>query len=375
MTQSPVRDSRSGSRRPIFNFSAGPACLPEAVMEEAQAHFRDFAGTGLSILETSHRSDAFMEMVARTENDLRDLLGLNEDYAVLFLQGGATLQFLMVAMNLARPGQNTAYVDTGHWSRKAIELAREVRPVTVLASAGDEDYTCVPVQSRWDSVPGDVAYLHYTPNETIDGLEFDFVPDVEETPLIADMSSTILSQPLPVERFDLIYAGAQKNLGPAGLTLVILRRELLERIQHDVPGQLDYRTQVAADSLFNTPPTLTWWMIGLQLAWVREEGGLEEMARRSRERADLIYGIIDRSEGFYTNAVEPRSRSRTNIPFRTPGAELDTRFLAEAGAAGLLQLKGHRSRGGLRASLYNAMPTAGVEALAEFMRDFARRTG
>ena len=344
-------------------------------MREAQEGFRDFADTGMSILETSHRSGAFLEMVARTENDLRALLELSEDFAVLFLQGGATLQFLMIALNLARPGQTAAYVDSGHWSRKAIKLAREVRPVTILASAGDNDHTRVPEQARWDPLPGDAAYLHYTPNETIDGLEFDFIPDVEEVPLVADMSSTILSQPLPVQRFDLIYAGAQKNLGPAGLTLVILRRELLERIQHEVPSQLDYRTQVAADSLFNTPPTLTWWMIGLQLAWLREAGGLEEMAGRARERAERIYGIIDQSGGFYANPVETRSRSRTNIPFHTASPELDARFLAESEAEGLLQLKGHRSRGGLRASLYNAMPMAGVEALSDFMRDFARRNG
>lgn len=375
MTQSPARDPRSGARRPIYNFSAGPACLPEPVMREAQDRFRDFAGTGMSILETSHRSAPFMDMVARAESDLRGLLDLGDDYAVLFLQGGATLQFLMVALNLARPGQATAYVDTGHWSRKAIKLAREVRPVTVLASAADNEYTAVPEQAGWDSVPGDAAYLHFTGNETIDGLEFDFIPEVEEAPLVADLSSTILSQPLPVRRFDLIYAGAQKNLGPAGLTLVILRHELLERIQHKVPSQLDYRAQVAADSLFNTPPTLTWWMIGLQLAWLREEGGLEEMARRARKRADTVYGVIDQSGGFYTNRVEPRSRSRTNIPFHGPGPEFDARFLDEAEAAGLYQLKGHRSRGGLRASLYNAMPMAGVEALAEFMRDFARRNG
>jgi len=375
MTQPPARDPRPGTRRAIYNFSAGPARLPEPVMREAQEGFRDFAGTGISILETSHRSGAFMDMVTRTENDLRALLDLSDDYAVLFLQGGATLQFLSVALNLARPGQSAAYVDTGHWSRKAIKLAREVRPVTVLASARDNDHASVPEQRDWKTAPEDAAYLHYTPNETIDGLEFDFIPDVEEVPLVADMSSTILSQPLPVQRFDLIYAGAQKNLGPAGLTLVILRRELLERIQHEVPSQLDYRVQVAADSLFNTPPTLTWWMIGLQLAWLREEGGLDEMARRARKRAGAIYGVIDRSAGFYTNPVEPRSRSRTNIPFHTSSQELDARFLDEAEKAGLYQLKGHRSRGGLRASLYNAMPMAGVEALAEFMRDFARRNG
>lgn len=375
MTQPPVRDARSGTLRPVYNFSAGPACLPDPVMREAQEKFRDFAGTGLSILETSHRSAAFTEMVARTEADLRALAGVGDDYAVLFLQGGATLQFLMVAFNLARPGQSTAYVDTGHWSRKAIACAREVRPVAVVASARDSGHARVPRQDEWDALPEGAAYLHYTPNETIDGLEFDFIPDAGEAALVADMSSTILSRPLPVERFDLIYAGAQKNLGPAGLTLVVLRRELLERIQHEVPGQLNYRTQVEAGSLFNTPPTLTWWMIGLQLAWLREQGGLEEMARRASDRSAMLYEVIDGSGGFYANSVEPRSRSRTNIPFRTADAGLDARFLAEAEAAGLRQLKGHRSRGGLRASLYNAMPTAGVEALAGFMRDFARRHG
>ena len=344
-------------------------------MREAQENFRDFAGTGLSILETSHRSDAFVDMVARTEDDLRALLGLGDDFAVLFLPGGATLQFLMTALNLARPGQATAYVETGHWSRKAIACAREVRPVVAVASARDTGYAAVPAQREWDPVPEDAAYLHYTPNETIDGLEFDFVPEVETAPLVADMSSTILSGPLPVERFDLLYAGAQKNLGPSGLTLVILRRELIERIQHDVPAQLNYRVQVEADSLFNTPPTLTWWMIGLQLAWVREEGGLEEMARRAATRSGLVYETIDGSGGFYVNAVAARSRSRTNIPFRIADEALEPRFLAEADAAGLRQLQGHRSRGGLRASLYNAMPTAGVEALAAFMRDFARRNG
>lgn len=344
-------------------------------MREVHEHFEDFAGTGLSILETSHRSAAFLEMVARAEDDLRALIGLGDDFAVLFLPGGATLQFLMTALNLARPGQPTAYVETGHWSRKAVACASEVRPAVVIASAGDTGGTAVPEQREWDPVPEDAAYLHYTPNETIDGLEFDFIPEVEAAPLVADMSSTILSQPLPARRFDLIYAGAQKNLGPSGLTLVILRRELLERIQHDVPSQLNYRVQVEAGSLFNTPPTLTWWMIGLQLAWLRGEGGLEEMARRASARSGLIYETIDGSDGFYTNAVTPRSRSRMNIPFRIADESLEPRFLVGAEAAGLRQLKGHRSRGGLRASLYNAMPMAGAEALADFMRDFARRNG
>ncbi|MGH8128373.1 MAG: 3-phosphoserine/phosphohydroxythreonine transaminase, partial [Gammaproteobacteria bacterium] len=236
-------------------------------------------------------------------------------------------------------------------------------------------YARVPEQSTWKPLPDDAAYLHYTPNETIDGLEFDFIPETDGTVLLADMSSTILSQPLPVERFDLIYAGAQKNLGPAGLCMVIMRRELAERVGAEVPSQLSYRSQIAADSIFNTPPTLTWRLIGLELAWVREQGGLEEMARRAEQRSRLIYEMIDESNGFYTNPVQPLSRSRTNIPFGIDDAALETRFLAEADAAGLKQLQGHRSKGGMRASLYNAMPVTGAEALATFMRDFARRHG
>lgn len=362
-------------RQAVYNFSAGPACLAEPVMAQARAEFLDFAGTGLSILETSHRSAAFSEVVENTEADLRALLGLSDDYAVLFLQGGATLQFLMTALNLARSDQPTAYVETGHWSRKAIDCVREVRPVEVPASAADNGYAFVPEQSTWKPLPADAAYLHYTPNETIDGLEFDFVPETDGTPLLADMSSTILSQPLPVERFDLIYAGAQKNLGPAGLCLVIMRRELAERAGAEVPSQLSYRAQIAAGSLFNTPPTLTWRLIGLEVAWIRAQGGLEEMSRRAEQRSRLIYETIDESNGFYTNPVQSRSRSRTNIPFGIDDAALETRFLAEADAAGLKQLQGHRSKGGMRASLYNAMPVAGAEALAAFMRDFARRNG
>jgi len=360
---------------PIYNFSAGPACLPESVMRQARDEFLDFEGTGLSILETSHRSAAFSGVVARTEADLRALLGLGDDYAVLFLHGGATLQFLMTALNLAHPDQATAYVETGHWSRKAVASAREVRQVEVLADARDNGYSFVPEQSAWKAVPKEAAYLHYTPNETIDGLEFDFVPEAGDTLLVADMSSTILTRPLPVERFDLIYAGAQKNLGPAGLTLVILRRELAERAGADVPGQLSYRAHLAAGSLFNTPPTLTWRMIGLVLAWVREQGGLEEMERRARRRARIVYEAIDESGGFYTNPVQPRSRSRTNIPFMIGDDSLESRFLSEAEGAGLKQLQGHRSKGGLRVSLYNAMPVTGAGALADFMRDFARRYG
>jgi len=343
-------------------------------MERARDEFLDFAGTGLSIVETGHRTEAFARLVETAEADLRALLGLGDDYAVLFMQGGATLQFLMTALNLSRPGERVAYVDSGHWSGKAIEAAREVRAVDVVASAAEGGYTSVPPQGAWDAFR-DAAYLHYTPNETIDGLEFDYVPGAGDVPLVADMSSTILSAPLPVERYGVIYAGAQKNLGPAGLAVVIIRRDLADRAGSDVPSQLRYRDQIAAGSLFNTPPTFTWWLTAMTLAWIREEGGLEEMDRRARARSRIVYETIDASDGFYVNDVERAGRSRTNIPFRIADAGLERRFLAEADAAGLKQLAGHRSRGGLRASLYNAMPVAGAEALADFMRDFHQRNG
>ena len=305
---------------------------------------------------------------------MRALLGLGEEFAVLFLQGGATLQFLMVALNLANPTQEVAYVDTGYWSMKAVNVAREVRPVKIVASTAAQQYTVVPAQSQWQSY-AQAAYLHYTPNETIHGLEFDYVPETGDVPLVADMSSTLLSAPLPVQRFGLIYAGAQKNLGPAGLALVIMRRELAERAGKEVPSQLSYRRQIAAGSLLNTPPTFTWWLVALTLAWVRREGGLQQMASRARERSRMVDEVIDESNGFYVNDISPAVRSRTNIPFRLGDAALEQTFLREADEAGLKQLAWHRSKGGLRASLYNAMPVAGANALAAFMRDFAQRYG
>lgn len=357
-----------------YNFSPGPALLPAAVMHQAREELLDYAGSGLSILETGHRSAAFREVVERTEATLRELAGISHDYAVLFLQGGASMQFLMLALNLAAPDSRVAYVDTGYWSRKAIDAAREVRGVEVAASAEANAYTEVPEQSAWEPF-GDTAYLHYTPNETIDGLEFDFVPDAGGAPLVADMSSTILSRPLEVSRYGLIYAGAQKNLGPTGLALVILHRDLVELAGKEVPTILSYRAHIAAGSLFNTPPTLTWRLIELYLEWVRKEGGLEEMARRCAERSRIVYEAIDGSGGFYINSVAPRSRSRTNVPFDIAGGKLEEKFLHEANHAGLKQLAGHRARGGLRASLYNAMPIAGAETLAAFMDEFARRNG
>ncbi|MGH8426715.1 MAG: 3-phosphoserine/phosphohydroxythreonine transaminase [Gammaproteobacteria bacterium] len=358
-----------------FNFSAGPALLPAAVMQRAQAELCDYAGSGLSILETSHRSPAFREIVERAEADLRALLSIPDDYAVLFLQGGASLQFLMLALNLSRSGEHVAYADTGHWSAKAIAAVREVRAVDVVASAEPSAHTAVPEQKDWKPI-GPAAYLHYTPNETIDGLEFDFIPEAGNVPLVADMSSTILSQPIPVERYGVIYAGAQKNLGPTGLTLVIMRRDLAARARGvEVPSILRYRAHIEAGSIFNTPPTFTWYLIGLYLDWVRAEGGLEEMACRAAERSRMVYAVIDVSGGFYVNKVAPRSRSRTNIPFGIADAQLEPKFLAEADEAGFKQLAGHRSQGGIRASLYNAMPIAGAETLARFMREFVKHNG
>lgn len=364
----------TGSPSPIYNFSAGPALLPASVMQRAQEELRDYHGTGLSILETVHRGKTFGDIVERTEATLRELLGISEDYAVLFLQGGASLQFVMLAMNLSHPGEHLAYVDTGHWSTKAIAAARELRAVDVVASAKGNDYTDVPRQAAWKAL-NDAAYLHYTPNETIDGLEFDFVPKTGGCPLIADMSSTILSRPIEVTDYDVIYAGAQKNLGPTGLALVVIRRELAASAGVEVPTILRYRTHIEAGSVYNTPPTFTWYLIGLYMDWVAEQGGLEEMAHRASARSALIYEAIDASGGFYVNRVAARSRSRTNIPFGIDDRELETRFLAEAESLGLKQLHGHRSKGGMRASLYNAMPMAGAEKLAEFMRDFQERHG
>ncbi|MGH8226221.1 MAG: 3-phosphoserine/phosphohydroxythreonine transaminase [Gammaproteobacteria bacterium] len=366
--------SRQQIPNPVYNFSPGPALLPASVMRRAQEELLDYAGTGLSILETSHRSDAFRDIVERTEATLRALAGIPDDYAVLFLQGGASLQFLMLALNLAAPDARVAYTDTGHWSHKAIAAAREVRTVEVVADAEANAWTAVPEQKTWKPI-GDAAYLHYAPNETIDGLEFDFIPDVGAVPLVADMSSTIFSRPLDVSHYGLIYAGAQKNLGPTGLTLVIVRRDLAERAGREVPSILSYRAHIACGSIFNTPPTLTWRLIGLYLDWVREEGGLEEMARRADERSRIVYEAIDRSGGFYINAVVARSRSRTNIPFGIDDAQLEAKFLEEADRAGLKQLAGHRAKGGMRASLYNAMPVTGAETLAGFMREFAARNG
>jgi len=355
----------------VFNFSAGPAALPEPVLERARAEWMDFRGSGMSVMEMSHRGKVFMEVAEKAEKDLRELLAVPDDYAVLFLQGGATGQFAAVPLNLQPGGQAMDYLDTGAWSVKAIKEAQKYGPVNVVASSKDSGYTSIPDPSGWRLDPG-AAYVHFTPNETIGGVEFHYVPETGDVPLVADMSSTILSRPLDVSRFGVIYAGAQKNVGPAGITLVIVRRDLLERQTGHVPAVLDYALQAKNDSMYNTPPTLAWYLSGLVFEWLLEQGGLAAMAEVNQRKAGKLYHFIDNSE-FYRNPVEVSARSWMNVPFILADAALDGGFLKQAAEAGLSGLKGHRAVGGMRASIYNAVPESAVDALIEFMADFEQR--
>jgi phosphoserine aminotransferase len=357
----------------IFNFSAGPATLPVEVLEQAKAEMLDWQGRGVSVMEVSHRSKAFIKVAEQAEADLRELLGVPADYAVLFLQGGATQQFAQIPMNLAAADATVDYLVTGQWSKKAASEAKSVRNVNVVADGAAGNYTDVPDRAHWRLTPG-AAYVHYCPNETIGGLEFHSVPDVGGVPLVADMSSTILSRPVDVSRFGMIYAGAQKNIGPAGLVVMIVRRDLLERVPDSVPNILRYSAQAKEGSMLNTPPTFSWYFAGLVFAWLKRQGGLARMAEVNRRKAEKLYRAIDGS-GYYRNPVAPGYRSWMNVPFTLPREELDAPFLAEAEKAGLAELKGHRSVGGMRASIYNAMPEAGVDTLIAFMADFARRNG
>lgn len=356
----------------VFNFSAGPAILPEQVLEQARDELLDWHGTGMSIMEVSHRGKVFSEVAARAEQDLRTLLGVSDDFAVLFMQGGATLQFALLPMNLG-PGADACYVQTGSWSKKAISEAGRYCNVNVVADTSADGFRHVPRQDQWESL-GSGAYLHYCMNETIHGVEFPFIPDSGDIPLVADCSSTLLSRPLPVQRFGVIYAGAQKNIGPAGLTIVIIRRDLLVRSPQGLASMLSYRSIAESDSMLNTPPTFAWYMSGLVFEWIKAQGGLEEMARRNRRKAEKLYAAIDASN-FYDNPVQRDCRSWMNVPFTLADATLDADFLKLADAEGLCNLKGHRSVGGMRASLYNAMPEAGVDALISFMSEFERKFG
>ena len=355
----------------VYNFSAGPAMLPEAVLQQAQAELTDWHGTGSSVMELSHRSKEFLSVFAEAEQDVRDLLGVPDTYRVLFLQGGATGQFAAVPMNLLRGKSKADYILTGAWGKKAISEARKYCEVNVAASSESQKFSTIPSFENWALNP-DAAYVHYTPNETIDGVEFCWVPETGNVPLVADFSSTILSRPIDVSRFGLIYAGAQKNIGPAGVTLVIVRNDLLGDALPTTPGVFDYTQQAEADSMLNTPPTYALYMAGLVFKWLKKQGGLPAVAKLNERKAGKLYAAIDGS-GFYRNPVEPSCRSWMNVPFVLANPESDSGFLSGAAQAGLTTLKGHRSVGGMRASIYNAMPEAGVDALIDYMADFEKR--
>jgi phosphoserine aminotransferase len=356
----------------VFNFSAGPAALPVEVLEQLREEMLDWRGQGMSVMEMSHRGKAFVGIAEQAEADLRELLAVPSNYKVLFLQGGATGQFAAIPLNLTKADSVADYVNTGAWSKKAIGEGRRYCSVNVAADAGG-NYATVPALGTWRLTPG-AAYVHYTPNETIGGVEFPFLPDVGDTPLVADFSSTILSRPLDVSRFGVIYAGAQKNIGPAGLVVVLVREDLLGRARPDTPTVFDWKAMAADGSMLNTPATYSWYVAGAVFQWIKRRGGLAAMERENRAKAERLYAAIDGS-GFYRNPVATDCRSWMNVPFTLPSETLDKPFLEGARAAGLVALAGHRSVGGMRASLYNAMPMAGVEALVEYMREFQRRHG
>ncbi|TLS67504.1 3-phosphoserine/phosphohydroxythreonine transaminase [Mariprofundus erugo] len=356
-----------------FNFSAGPAMLPTSVIERAQAEMLDWNGSGMSVMEMSHRGKEYMSIAARAEADLRDVMAIPDNYKVLFLQGGASSQFAMIPMNLVGDKQSADYINTGMWSKKAISEAKRYITVNIAADTSDSGFTTVPSQDQLKLNP-DAAYVHYTPNETIGGVEFDYIPDTGDVPLIADMSSTILSRPIDVSRFGMIYAGAQKNIGPAGLTIVIIREDLIGKASAGTPTMFDYATHAENESMYNTPATYSWYVAGLVFEWLKELGGLEGMAAINKRKAEKLYAAIDASD-FYANPVAIHARSWMNVPFTLANPELDAAFLKGASERGLVTLKGHRSVGGMRASIYNAMPEEGVDLLVAWMQEFERNQG
>lgn len=356
----------------VYNFSAGPAALPREVLEQLREEMLDWRGQGMSVMEMSHRGKAFVGIAQQAEADLRELLDVPSNYKVLFLQGGATAQFAAIPLNLTQPDSVVDIVNTGAWSKKAIGEAKKYCRVNVAADAAASNYAHVPAQAEWKR-SANAAYLHYTPNETIGGVEFPFIPD-GDVPLVADFSSTILSRPLDVSRFGVIYAGAQKNIGPAGLVVVIVREDLLGRARADVPTVFDWKAMAGDGSMLNTPATYSWYVAGLVFQWIKRQGGLAAMARHNSAKAAKLYGAID-SSGFYRNPVAVECRSWMNVPFTLPDAALDKPFAEGAKQAGLVALEGHRSVGGMRASIYNAMPMAGVDALVEYMKEFQRKNG
>jgi phosphoserine aminotransferase len=357
----------------IYNFSAGPAMLPRTVMTQARDELLDWHGSGMSTMEMSHRSKAYLSIAEQAEADLRSLLAIPDNYKVLFLQGGATSQFAMVPLNLLRGKGSADYVNTGAWSKKAIAEARKFCAVNVAATGEAGNFSSIPAFESWQLDP-DAAYVHYTPNETIGGVEFHWVPETGDLPLVADMSSTILSRPIDVSRYGLIYAGAQKNIGPAGLTVVIVRDDLIGDTLTGTPTMFDYRVHADNGSMYNTPPTYAWYLAGLVFKWLLGQGGLAAMAEINRRKSQRLYAAIEASD-FYSSPVDAACRSWMNVPFTLADAALDAAFLEQAGQAGLLNLKGHRSVGGMRASIYNAMPESGVAALIDFMGEFERAHG
>jgi phosphoserine aminotransferase len=357
----------------VFNFAAGPATLPLEVLEQAKAELTDWRGSGMSVMEVSHRSKAFQGVAAELEASLRELLSIPGGYQLVLLQGGATAQFSGIPLNLATAESTVDYLNTGAWSKKAIGEAKRYCKVNVAADEGASGYNTVPARDALKLTPG-AAYVHYTPNETIGGVEFGYVPQVGATPLVADFSSTFLSRPIEVSRFGLIYAGAQKNVGPAGLCIVIVREDLIGKARPGTPLVLDYKAMADDGSMLNTPPTFAWYLSGLVLKWIIAKGGLAAMEQQNRAKAEALYAAIDGS-GFYRNPVAKDCRSWMNVPFTLARPELDRSFLSEAQAAGLTNLEGHRSVGGMRASIYNAMPLQGVQALISFMKEFQRRNG
>jgi len=356
-----------------YNFSAGPSTFPESVLLRARDELLEWGDTGMSVMEMSHRGKAFIGIAEKAEADLRELLAIPTDYKVLFLQGGATGQFAAVPLNLMGDRARAAYLDTGIWSQKAIAEGRRHAEVIIAATARESGYTSIPGRSSWQ-VPADAAYLHYTANETIGGVEFQEIPDADGLPLVADVSSNFLSRPLDITRFAAVYAGAQKNAGPAGITVVIVREDQLGRASSITPSILDWQKQAENGSMLNTPPTYNWYLLGLVLDWLKAGGGIAAIEQRNIRKAARLYAAIDGS-GFYSSPVDPVARSRMNVPFRLGNPDLEKTFLAEARTAGLVNLEGHRSVGGLRASIYNAMPEAGVDALIAFMSEFERQYG
>lgn len=358
----------------VYNFSAGPAMLPVEVLRRAEQELRNWHGLGSSVMEISHRSKEFMQVAEEAEKDLRDLMQIPANYKVLFCHGGARAQFAAVPLNLLGDSRSADYIDGGYWAHSAVKEAQKYcTPNVIDVTTHDNGVTGIAPMKQWQ-LSDNAAYVHYCPNETIDGLAINEEPDFGNKVVVADYSSSILSRPIDVSRYGVIYAGAQKNIGPAGLTVVIVREDLLGKARTELPSILDYKVLAENDSMFNTPPTFAWYLSGLVFKWLKEQGGLGEMEKRNQAKAELLYGAIDRTD-FYRNQVATANRSWMNVPFQMIDPSLDKLFLSEAEAQGLQALKGHRVAGGMRASIYNAMPIEGVKALTDFMADFERRHG